>query len=731
MASRPRPQALLQAVALLAVLPLAGCAGPGGGGGGGALLSASGLFALDPIVRGEPGADPVPDCATLHATLRDRALAQARVSLDQSVQNDNGYHTLDFAVARSGAAELQAADSAEHSHAGPQVTGTNNQEAAADEADLVKTDGEWTYVLARGALHILRLHGLGGLEQVATLPVEGWGGELLLERRDPARADDDRLVLVVPGAAPAETDVLAQGAVRERLGWSGMTRVAVLSLADRANPIVEHETWVEGYPAGARLIDGVVYAVVQRWEQPLGLRTWAGPMEEDLDALGLTWEDYQALGEEGRRDVRRLVALRVDAENQRLLDRTDLGDALPLVLETKFGFLLPRPVSEETCRAVRSLPQSTGRSFSTILAVGVADPAIQTQATQVLGGSAVIYADAGSLVLASPSQDSWWTWAQPDLMEATDLLWFDLDGLGATLRASGRVPGSVLDSFALDVHDGALRVATTSGLWGGWWLRDAPAMSSSVTVLDAVGGALVPRGTVAGIAPGERIWSARFTDDRAYLVTFRQVDPLWVVELDPAPRILGELEIPGVSTYLHPLGDDALLAIGYGPGPGGVDLDWGRVQVSLFDLRDLSRPRRADVVDLVPAAGHAWSGATAEHRAFTYWDAIGTLAVPLTTSVGHEVRRGGASEWVQEVHAGLALVTVDREGWDLRLRGEVDQDLLASPGEWTSGVARSYFLGYPERGEVSLHSVGDLGVTAHDLATLRLQDAVAFADPAP
>ena len=108
---------------------------------------------------------------------------------------------------------------------------------------------------------------------------------------------------------------------------------------------------------------------------------------------------------------------------------------------------------------------------------------------------------------------------------------------------------------------------------------------------------------VDNIADGERIWSARFIGDRGYLVTFEMIDPLWVLDLtDPFnPVILGELEVPGVSTYIHPINENTLLTIGIGPGVGGLGLDWSTTQVSLFDVSDPSAPNLADSMKLTPA----------------------------------------------------------------------------------------------------------------------------------
>jgi hypothetical protein len=535
-----------------------------------------------------------------------------------------------------------------------------------------------------------------------------------------------------------------------------MTRIVVLDLSDRANPTVEREIEVEGTSAGARLIDGVAYVVVQRWEGDLGLVTWAQPEESDLAAHNLTYDSYYQLPmrlENGtvvqyndfgtplevspsaltQQDVRRDVALRADARNLRQIANLTLADHLPFIVDVAGGNSLPREIDEDACGRVYVTPQTKGRGITTILSLDARGD-LESKTTQVMAGSSIVYANADALVLAAASQDFWWFWVQPDLDEATDLQWFDLDGLDVKLRAAGRVPGIVRDSFGIDVHGDALRVATTTGTWGRTWLAsgDVEPMMNHVAVFDAAAGQLVLRGMVGDIAPGERIWSARFTDDRVYLVTFRNMDPLWVIDLSGQPEVLGELEIPGVSTYIHPVGDDRLLTIGMGASnDDDTGADSSRVQVSLFDVSDPAKPTRMDVLDLSPGyrdgngGGWSWSGAMHEHKAFTYWDAIGVLAVPLSST---RYTDGATNEpgFGYRHHVALKLIDVQADAGTLSLRGEVDQDGLVQD-QWSSTeIQRSYFLGYPEKGEVSVYSISDLGVTAHDLNTLERQDAVAF-----
>ena len=145
-------------------------------------------------------------------------------------------------------------------------------------------------------------------------------------------------------------------------------------------------------------------------------------------------------------------------------------------------------------------------------------------------------------------------------------------------------------------------------------------------------------GKVGDIAPDESIWSARFIGDKAYIVTFRNIDPLWTIDLsEPTdPRIIGELKIPGVSTYIHPVGETHLLTIGIAGNNDG--LDWGVTQISFFNVSDFSNPVLESELKLNPAPNgeNGWSythsEATYEHKAFQYWESDGLLAIPMSTS---------------------------------------------------------------------------------------------------
>ena len=173
-----------------------------------------------------------------------------------------------------------------------------------------------------------------------------------------------------------------------------------------------------------------------------------------------------------------------------------------------------------------------------------------------------------------------------------------------SVKANGSVPGTPLNDYSLDEQDGNLRIATTSGgNGGGYFMMSGNVQSENdVYVLDK---SLKKSGELTGLGAGERIYSARFIGDRGYLVTFKQTDPFYVLDLsDPThPKQTGELKIPGYSSYLHPLGTHLVLGIGR---------DQNKVKLSLFDVADPANPVEISKYLL----DEYWSEATDDHRAF-------------------------------------------------------------------------------------------------------------------
>ncbi|MFL6111688.1 MAG: beta-propeller domain-containing protein [Catenulispora sp.] len=220
----------------------------------------------------------------------------------------------------------------------------------------------------------------------------------------------------------------------------------------------------------------------------------------------------------------------------------------------------------------------------------------------------------------------------------TEVFKFDVSGTGAPRPvASGTVPGWLLNQYSLSEYQGNLRIATTVSADGNTGRDIATATTSSaVYVLAPRGGTLARIGAVTGLGAGEKIYSVRFAGPVGYVVTYRQMDPLFVIDLrDPSrPKAVGQLDLTGYSSYLHPVDDKTLIGLGQASSATGRKQG---TQVTLFDVSDPSAPRLTARYEL-PGA---FSSAEGDPHAFLYWAPTGMLVVPL--SQGSDGFGGSAS----------------------------------------------------------------------------------------
>jgi uncharacterized secreted protein with C-terminal beta-propeller domain len=241
--------------------------------------------------------------------------------------------------------------------------------------------------------------------------------------------------------------------------------------------------------------------------------------------------------------------------------------------------------------------------------------------------------------------------------------------------------------------DGNLRVATTENAAG-----FGSASSSSVRILHRDGDKLVESGAVTGLGKDERIYAVRFVGSLAYVVTFRQTDPLYVIDLHDVshPVQVGELKIPGFSSYLHPIDDGLLLGVGQGSNGRGQDM-----KLSLFDVHDPSAPAELASLDL----GTGWSAAQYDPHAFLWYAETRQVVLPIT---GYDMNRN-----TPEVAARVVAVGTD----SLTAQGDVaSTDAMNQPVE----MVRSLVVG----GE--LVTVTTLGLQVSSLDTLQTRATVTF-----
>jgi hypothetical protein len=274
------------------------------------------------------------------------------------------------------------------------------------------------------------------------------------------------------------------------------------------------------------------------------------------------------------------------------------------------------------CAEVWRPSEFSGLKMLSVVTVDLTNGLPPTDVETVMSGGKIVYGSATGLYVGTER------WISPlaqgrAARGSTAIHKFDIATPNETdYAASGRVPGFMLSQWSLSEHDGFLRVASTTDPP---WLFRRPARSESfVTVLEQEGDRLRRAGQVGGLGRGERIFAVRFMGDIGYVVTFRQVDPLYTLDLaDPSePFKAGKLKIPGYSAYLHPIGEDRLLGIGQSATRRGTLLG---TQISLFDVSDLSNPTR---LDRLRFAGGS-SLAEFDHHAFLYWEPEQLAVLPI------------------------------------------------------------------------------------------------------
>lgn len=555
----------------------------------------------------------VASCDDLLGALREDA--EARV-LDEAERLIDSY---DDAVSYGGGwlpsggldagGVLEVADASES--APTHFTDTNTQEAGVDEPDFVKTDGSRIFLIHGDEVLVFASWPAEKTKQVDQLAIEGSPFSMFLA--------GDRLVVysnvsfVDDGSSGVGTTspigvlgVDAAWGVDYPYSYRAFTKITVVDVAANA-PTVLSERYVEGWFRDARRHQNIVRTVI---ESPTWQPQWGG-----------TYPSYW--GEDGLVSRDRYVASVHAWLEERLaaIAAQDLDGFLPDELVREGGALVE--VAPRCDRFYAPMPGQTRYGMAQVLTTDLEDLGAPG-GLFVLGHPSVVYSSADMLVLAQEN----WSWATfGSLAEHSTIVHaFALQGASTTYVGSGAVAGGVRDQFSIDEHEGVVRIALTEEVYEptepNVWVP--PSTRNRIVTLRPEGGALVEAGRTPDMAVGERIFSVRYVGDRGYVVTFRQVDPLFVVDLsDPAaPEVLGEVEIPGFSTYMHPLSDTHLLTIGQYIDP--VTLASEGMQLQMFDVSDPTAPSQlhARVVG-------GYSAAQYDHKAFVFDPVTDLLAVPV------------------------------------------------------------------------------------------------------
>jgi hypothetical protein len=572
-------------------------------------------------------------CDDVLEAIQDDAIAKVDLELKSFIEREYygwGGPVVFDAVAEGGfggtggAAPPQAGSDGDRADAPTGFSDTNRQVADVDEADIVKVgdEGRKLYVIRGNGFHEFDSWPAAQTSKVADVEIEGGAIEMFVE--------GDRAVVF---SSVYGVEALDDGDLCEGYGYGpepgladfdgyyycgrSYVKTTVIDLSSVPHQVVR-EIYVDGWYTSSRRHDSIVRAVVQSQMQ----RPGTVPHLYEIVYNGQVYPES--------RDAEILLARAWAAEAKEAIAATTLDQWLPV-----WGERIDGEIQQQThqCTDFYSpTPGLTNYGLTQILGIDI-DEGGPAAITSILGQATQVYANSETLILAQPD----WSWFERDVnSDRTAVHRFAVSSemQRTPYQGSGFVPGVVNDQFSIDEQAGVIRIATTRTTWHHQndevitpevWVP--PTTDNLVSTLRLEDGGLGVIGQTPGLAEGERIFSARFLGDLGYIVTFRQVDPLFAIDLsDPAnPTVLGELKIPGFSDYMHPLGDNHLLTIGR-----DVDEDTQRDNGTALQIFDVTNPAEP-VLAHKALVGDGYSEANHNHKAFNFYADKGLLAFPFVS----------------------------------------------------------------------------------------------------
>lgn len=507
---------------------------------------------------------------------------EAMPSYDGGVSYSN-----DGALAASGGATSQAPPVTTQDAEAENYSSTNNQVAAVEEADYVKNDAGHVFVLTDIGVRVFDSWPVEETHQISVIPLGGRGRRLLLA--------DDQLIVFSSSVESgfASNQGCTYGYECRAQAETGPTIIQVFDVSEPSTPVlVSFREFQAGYLA-ARRIDETIHLVLHS-----GSSTVTPHLPVDLRSDTASPRELREWQQSRRQEI---------VESAAALDQD--------------AFL---PALARGCDDALAAPGGTATSMITLASFRLGAPEAMTF-SHIAADPGFVYASESTLYLATDGLGARSIGAYRAAAEDISMVHrFALTQSGSDYEGSAPIRGHVLNQFSMDEFAGVLRVASTSG-----WVPQ-PGVNSSVTTMGLVDGRLQRLGELTGLAPTEDIRSVRFDGDRAFVVTFKKTDPLFVFDLkDPEqPAVLGELKIPGFSTYMHPLDRDHLLAVGFDADDQGSFAYFQGIQIQMFDVSDLSDPQLLHKTVL--GGRGSSSEALMNHLAFNYFPATKMLAMPVT-----------------------------------------------------------------------------------------------------
>jgi inhibitor of cysteine peptidase len=609
----------------------------------------------------------------------------------KQIESNNSYGRLDYVTVDSDAGGMvtsvtsdkstSTAASESAAPASADFSQTNVQVEGVDEADWAKTDGNYIYQLSNSRLFITDISNPSTPQLAAALEYPLDGGFTPQE----LYIDQDQLIVIgqkhdTVSIMPLDSGTRSSSSSSEAKSSTispiirpqsvrSTVQTKIYTVDDKGQPKLTRETALEGSYLSSRKIDSSLYIITNKYN--------------------------------------------------------NLNEFEPMYADSTVSSSLKKlPLSE-----IRYFPESPDNSTLLIGALDLAKPVQEMQVSAYLGSGQTIYSSSKHLYVAIAK----YMRNGDTYREETQMYKFRLDQGEIIYIGEGSVPGTLLNQFAMDEHEGYFRIATTAG---NMWASGTATSSNNVYILDEQ---LKTIGTLEGLAPGERIYSTRFMGGRAYMVTFRNVDPLFAIDLsNPAkPSVLGQLKIPGYSDYLHPYDENHLIGFGKEtvelPAKGwGTDETMAYYQglkIALFDVSDVSQPKEK-FKEVIGDRGTS-SELLNNHKALLFSKEKGLLSFPvelIEINNKEQLNQDGFLSYGQFTYQGAYVYHIDlKDGFDLRGRiTHLTQDDLSKSGQYgfdySKSVRRILYAGD------TLYTLSDRMLKANNMSSLKEQGKLTYPD---
>ncbi|HWQ41001.1 MAG TPA: beta-propeller domain-containing protein [Desulfosporosinus sp.] len=593
---------------------------------------------------------------------------------------------------------------------------TNLQVGGVDEADIIKNDGNFIYQVNGQELIVTQAYPSNAMSVVSRIGFKQ--GEFTPQE---LYVDDQYLVLIgsayyqgesQPGAPVTQPSQDSQKRLYPPIFNRSTSKVIIYDLADKANLTKLREVELDGLYVSSRKVGSNLYLIANKYLDTYRI------MEQGLEPPLPAYRDTVGKGEFitiGYNDIHYfpnfvepnyllIASLDLDQRDKEMQVSTYLGSGQNIYASTANLY-----IAVSQYQQVDQPTQATSNPQLT-----------PTQSAPDTASSSM-----------APSQ------LKPNSLKMTTALYkFGLTQGKTTFKAKGEVPGSILNQFAMDENNDYFRIATTTGEL---WRTDELTSKNNVYILDQN---LQVTGKVEDIAPGEKIYSVRFMGDRGYMVTFKNVDPFFVLDLKnpAAPTILGALKIPGFSDYLQPYDENHIIGFGKEtvevsqnngqgilPGaPNGSTAFYQGLKLAVFDVTDVSQP--VEMFKTIIGDRGTDSEVLHNHKALLFDKDKGILSFPVTLmEVNNPVEtnsKNGVPEYGQFTFQGAYVYQFDLlKGFTLR--GRIthlkDADLLKA-GQYyvndSNAIERIIFI------KDMLYTISKGTIKANDLASLQEKNSL-------